>query len=164
MTCPTCQAVRAAQGGDDVADLGLIEAENRADDAAAGPIAPGAVQPEELAFGVHGRLGRVEVLRLGLDDRPAAERDDPSGQAEDREDDPAAKTVAIFAGPRARQDEAALLEQRDRHVLRLEEVEEGGPGVQGVADLEGLDRLVRDASLLQVFERFPFWCDRFFLK
>jgi hypothetical protein len=145
------------QRGDDVGDTGLIERgkvrvaldeEDRAflPDGVLGEIEP----VEELALGVERRFRRIQVLGLGVEDRPAAEGDDPAGQAEDGEDNAAAEAVSELARPRTRQGQPALFEEGHRDVFGSEKIDQRRPGVRGVADLEGLDGLVRKAALLQI--------------
>ena len=112
------------QRGDDVADPGLVEGRvirvSLDQDGLTG-LADGVLADvqavEELPLGVQGGVRRIEILRLGARDRPAAEGDDLARQAEDGEDDASPEPVVVFVLLLSGKGESGLLEEGGRDVL-----------------------------------------------
>ena len=120
-----------SQGRDDVGDAGLEEGSIirvAFDQDGLSRVADGFLAEvkavQELALGIERRVGRIQVLGLGIDDGPAAEGHLLACQAEDGEDDPAPEPVVIFVLLFAGEDESGFFQERHRDVFRLEEGEE----------------------------------------
>ena len=97
-------------------------------------------------------LGGVDVLRLVVAQRAAAEADDAAGGVLDREDQPVAEAVVVTATLGRAADQAGRLEPLGAEV-DAQGVGQGLPAFGGVAEAEALDQLGRDLALGEVAAR-----------
>ena len=107
---------------------------------------------EVLALAERRRLRRVQVFRLSLPDHPAAEPDGLGGQVQDREDHPLAEPIVRPARLFLLRQEAGQHRLVFRDALRQVPFE-AAPPLGGIADLEPIGRLPRDAASRKVLTR-----------
>jgi len=110
---------------------------------------------EGLFFVKERGFGRVQVFRLLGAERPPAETDRPAQRVQDREDHPSAEPVVVAGAVGATDGQARPLERLGPDAFPLGRLKQVVPSFGGVAQAEGLDRLLGDSPARQILPAGP---------